>query len=91
MLVLYLKGAKSGLKFQTMNIITEQFHRRSLPKGYDDETSPFFIPHPIRSFYLCVTAQEQQLLTSLARHNAVEVAALDWMESDMKGKGTVPW
>lgn len=69
----------------------EQFHRRSLPKGYDDETSPFFVLKPIRDYYLCVTAQEDGLLSPLARHNAVEVAALDWMELDMKGKGTVPW
>lgn len=69
----------------------EQFHRRNLPKGYDDEQSPFFIPRPIQSFYVCVSAHDSELKTRLAKHNAVEVAALDWMEKDLKGKGTIPW
>lgn len=60
--------------------------RRALPDGYRIESSVWFIPRPLRSYYQCVTIPDT-LRSPVARHAAALDAAMDWIEADMRIRG----
>ncbi|KDE10126.1 hypothetical protein [Rhodococcus aetherivorans] len=62
--------------------------RRALPVGYDDETSPYFIPRPLRSYYQTVTAPAGKAadVCPLAYHLRVLDLACDWIELDQRSR-----
>lgn len=51
--------------------------RRPLPPGHADEHATTFIPRPLRSYYVTVTARAEDFDTVLD-------ASCDWIETDTR-------
>lgn len=60
--------------------------RRSLPLGHRDESSPYFIPRPLRSYYQTVslTPDCNAPGSVLSKHLRVLDLACDWLERDIR-------
>lgn len=70
----------------------EGAHRRPLPAGYDDDEHTLFVPRPLRSFYVTVTAPPgvTDPPATGAAAEAILDAVCDWVAHDRAGHGDRP-